>query len=147
MPILQAFTPAKAIHVGLALVLAVCTFLERLRAYRCDIRLLHQAAKSVSESYEALVKLLESIEHLLKHLDINTNIPPTPGMNEIVIKTLVELLSTLALATKEFKQGRSGKSLLVDLLRYSVLHRGIRKKPFWRKGRRRGLTTARSTHP
>lgn len=133
--------------MGLAVVLVVCTFLERLCAYRCDIRLLHQAAKGVSESYEALVKLVESIEHLLKHLDINTDIPPTPAMNEIVIKTLVELLSTLALATKELKQGRPSESFLADLLRHSVLHRGIRKKTFWRKGRRRGLTTARSTHP
>lgn len=115
--------------MGLAVVLAVCTFLERLCAYRCDIRLLHQAANGVSESYEAVVKLVESIEHFLKHLDINTitNTPPTPAMNEIVIQTLVELLSALALATKELEQGRSSESLLADFLRYSVLHRGIRK--------------------
>jgi hypothetical protein len=131
--------------VGLAVVLAVCAFLERLRAYRCDIRL-HQTAKGVSESYEALVKLLETIEHFLKHLDINADIPLTPATNEIVVKTLVELLSTLALATKELKQGRPSKSFLADLLRCSVLRRGIRKTPFWRKGRRRGLTTTRSTH-
>jgi hypothetical protein len=37
--------------------------------------------------------------------------PPTPVMDEIVAKIMVELLSTLALATKMLKQGRSSKSV------------------------------------
>ena len=51
-----------------------------------------------------LVDLLESIEHFLKRLDIYTKIPSTPAMAEILVKIMVELLSTLGLVTKQIKQ-------------------------------------------
>jgi len=41
-------------------------------------------------------------------------------MDEIVVKIMSELLSTLALATKELKQGRCCESSLADGLPYSV---------------------------
>ena len=96
---------------------------------RCDIRVL-QAAKDVADSYDALADLLEAIEHFLKPLDIYTEIPPTPAMDELVIKTMVELLSTLALATKELKQGRSSESVLTDILYNSAQRREIRTRDF-----------------
>jgi hypothetical protein len=37
-------------------------------------------------------------------------------MDEIVVKIIVEVLTTLALATKELKQGRSSESALVGIL-------------------------------
>jgi hypothetical protein len=61
----------------------------------------------VNASYDALVDLLDSIECFIKRLNIYTHIPPTHAMDEIILKIMVELLSTLALATKELKQGRS----------------------------------------
>jgi len=64
------------------------------------------------DSYDALLDLLESIAHFLRRLDIYTKIPPTPAMDEIVVKIMVELVSTLALATKELKQGRPSESVL-----------------------------------
>jgi hypothetical protein len=70
-----------------------------------------QAVKGVLDSYDALVDLLESIEHFLNRLDVYTKIPPTDAMTEMVVKILVELLSTLALATKHIKQGKASKSL------------------------------------
>ncbi len=75
-----------------------------------------QAAKHINSSYDTLVDLLESIDHLLKRVDIYTRIPPTPAMDEIVFKIMVELLSTLALATKELKQERPSESILADIL-------------------------------
>jgi hypothetical protein len=60
----------------------------------------------MNSGHDALVELLESIEHFLKRLDIYTRIPSTPAMDDIVFKIMAELLSTLALATKELKQGR-----------------------------------------
>jgi hypothetical protein len=144
--ILQAFTPAKAIPTALAVLLAVRAFLTLLRANHCNIQV-HQTAKGVSQNFEALVDLLDTIENFLKHLDIYTEIPPTSGMNEIIFKVVVELLSTLALATKELNQGRPSMSFIVEVLRHSALHREIRKKAFWRKRRRRGPTKARTTHP
>jgi len=65
-----------------------------------------QAAKDVSASYDALVDLFESIESFLRRLDIYTKVPLTEAMTHVIIKILVEVLSTLALATKQVKQGR-----------------------------------------
>ena len=76
---------------------------------------MNQAANGVIDSYDALVDLLESTEHFLKRLDIYTQIPATAAMDEIVVKILVELLTTLALATKEIKQGKSSKSVITDV--------------------------------
>jgi len=59
--------------------------------------------------------LLESIEHLLKPLGIYTQIPSTPAMDEVVVKIMVELLSTLALKTNELKQGRRSEHVLTDV--------------------------------
>jgi hypothetical protein len=67
------------------------------------------------DSYDALVNLLESIEHFLKRLDIYTRIPATAAMDEIVIKIMLELLTTLALVTKEIKQGKSSESVMTDM--------------------------------
>ena len=83
----------------------------------CDIQV-NQAAKGVVSSWDALLDLFESIEHFLNRLDIYTRITATPAMDEIVIKIIVELLTTLALATKGLKQGRPSKSILADVLPY-----------------------------
>ena len=70
------------------------------------------------DSYDGLVDLLESVEHFLNRLDIYTRIPPTVPMTEMVVKILVELLSTLALATKQMKEGRSSESIFHEALYY-----------------------------
>jgi len=78
-------------------------------------------AKGVNSNHGSLVDLLESLEHFLKRVDIYTRIPPTPATDDIVFKILLELLSTLALATKELKQGRSSESALANVLLYFAL--------------------------
>ena len=75
-----------------------------------------QAFKGVSSDLDPVVELLESIEHVLKRLDIYTNVPPMEAMTEIVVKILVELLSTLALATKQIRQRRPSQSVFIDVL-------------------------------
>jgi len=70
----------------------------------------------VKTSHKPLLDLLESIEHLLKHLDIHAQIPPTPAMDEMVVKIMVEILVTLALMTKDLNQGRPSESNLADVL-------------------------------
>ena len=57
-----------------------------------------------------LVDLFESIEHFLKRLDIYTKIPPTPAMAEILVKIIVELLSTLGVVTRQMTQKRRSES-------------------------------------
>jgi hypothetical protein len=65
-----------------------------------------QAVKDVSASYDALLDLFESIGNFLKRLDVYTTIPPTTAMTGIVVKIMVELLSTIGLTTKQITQGR-----------------------------------------
>jgi len=68
----------------------------------------------VSKSYDALLDLFESIENFLSRLDIYTKIPLTTAMKDVIVKILAEVLSTLALATKQVKQGRFSESLLAN---------------------------------
>jgi hypothetical protein len=52
--------------------------------------------------------------HFLNRLEIYTEIPPTEAMNEIIVKILVELLTTLALTTRETKQGKLSESIVAE---------------------------------
>ena len=72
-----------------------------------------QAAGAVTSSYDALVDLFDCVGNFLKRLRIYTNLPPTPSMMEISVKIMVELLSVLALATKQIKLGRFSKRAFV----------------------------------
>ena len=98
----QSFPPAKSIQAGLAILLDVCAALQIICRYPCDIEV-DQAANGITSSWGALIELLQSIEHFLNRLNIYMRIPHTPTMDEIVVKIIVELLSTLAVATRELK--------------------------------------------
>ena len=50
--------------------------------------------------------LFASFENFLSRLNIYTGVSPTPALTNVLMKIIVELLSTLALATKQVKQGR-----------------------------------------
>ena len=80
--------------------------------YHCDIQI-PQAVKDISASYDALVDLFASFENFLSRLGIYTGVPPTPALTNVLVKIIVELLSTLALATKQVKQGRFSEFVLV----------------------------------
>ncbi|KAH9017295.1 hypothetical protein EDB84DRAFT_694478 [Lactarius hengduanensis] len=100
------FPPAKVVFSGICILLT--------------------AAKDVSSSYDALVDLFECVESFLKRLEVYTEIPFTSAMEEVVAKIMVELLSVLALATKQIKQGRFkkfAKKLLGESEIEAVLHR------------------------
>jgi hypothetical protein len=70
--------------------------------------------KDVNASYDALLDLFNSIGNFVQRLEIYTKIPLTTPMKKMVIQIIVELLSTLALATKEIKRGRLSESILPD---------------------------------
>ena len=96
------------------------------------------------ESYDALVDIFECIENFLRRLRIYTEIAPTPAMTEMVIKIMVELLSVLALATKQINQGRFSMSALVHTSHsWLTCPRKIRKETFGRKGHRVSVTETR----
>ena len=77
---------------------------------------LGQAASGVTSSYDALLELFESLGDFLKRLEIYMAIPPTTMMTDIIIRIMVEVLSVLALATKQIKLGRFSKSAITYTL-------------------------------
>ena len=95
-----------------------------------------QSAKGIISNCDALINLLESIEHFLGRLNIYTQIHPTPAIDEIVVKILVELICTLALVTDELKQRRSSESVLADVLLCSGPRSQICQEIFQGEGHR-----------
>src|ERR1700722_2645006 len=79
--------------------------------YHRDIQV-PQAVKDISASYDALVDLFASFESFLSRLRIYSEVPPTPALTDVLVKITVKLLSTLALATKQVRQGRFSEFVL-----------------------------------
>jgi hypothetical protein len=81
-----------------------------------------QAASGVNSSYDALLELFECLGTFLERLEIYVMIPPTTIMTNIIARIMVEVLSVLALATKQMKQGRFSKcAITYTLPRLNVL--------------------------
>lgn len=66
----------------------------------------------VSASYDALVDLFDRVGNFLKRLRIYEETPLDPTMAHMLVRILIEVLSVLALATKQIKQGRLSKRLI-----------------------------------
>ena len=82
-----------------------CTSLEFALQRGLHVRL-YQAVSGVTSSYDAVLDLFECLGNFLKRLEIYTTIPPSTMMTDIIVKIMVEVLSVLALATKQIRQGR-----------------------------------------
>lgn len=71
---------------------------------------------SVKASYDALVEVFECVEAFVRRLKIYTKIEnPDSALTEALIKIMAELISVLAVATKQMNQGLFSKSLLYIL--------------------------------
>ena len=100
--------------------------------YRRDVQV-PQAVKDVSASYDALVDLFASFENFLNRLPIYTKIDPAPALTTVLVRIMVELLSTLALATKQVKQGRFSEFVLASKTLDSMRYRKIYEEASWRE--------------
>jgi hypothetical protein len=72
----------------------------------------YQTVKGANSAYDALAELLEAIERSLDHLHVYTQISPTQAMDLVIVKIMAELLSTIALVTRQIKQKQPSKSVL-----------------------------------
>ena len=77
-----------------------------------------QAAKDARASRNKLIDLFNSIERFFQRLEIYTGITPTTAMTDIIIDIIAEVLTILAMATKEVKCGRMSESMLC---RFTIL--------------------------
>lgn len=93
--------------------------------YNSDVQA-YQAIKDVSASYDALVDLLETTENFLNRLEVYTEMPTTSAMGEIIVRILVELLSTIALVTKQIKQKRPCKCVLATTIGHLTEHKAVK---------------------
>jgi len=71
-----------------------------------------QAVTDVRASHSTIIDIFEHIESFFLRLETYIEVQPTTEMRAIIIKILVEVLSILAIATKEIKQYRISGSLL-----------------------------------
>jgi len=77
--------------------------------YFSDPKHWHQAAKAVSADRDVLVDLFERIENFLRRLETYVDVQPTPGMTDIIVKVMVEVLFILGIATKEINQNSASE--------------------------------------
>ncbi|KAF8494954.1 hypothetical protein F5888DRAFT_613262 [Russula emetica] len=84
-----AFPPANIIFTGIGVLLL--------------------ATKDVRASRDKLIDLFNSIERFFQRLEIYTGITPTTAMTNMIVDIMVEVLTILAMATKEVKRGRLQK--------------------------------------
>jgi hypothetical protein len=67
--------------------------------------------------------MLESIKNFINRLRIYAGMPhPMQAVDEIAVKSMVELISTLVLVTQKLKKRRSRESFLANSLLCSTPH-------------------------
>ena len=72
-------------------------------------------------SCDALAETLESIQYFISRLRIYTETSHSmPAVDEIVVKLMVELISTLVVVTEKLKKRRRRESFLTTMLLYST---------------------------
>jgi hypothetical protein len=71
-----------------------------------------QAAKDTSSGRDKLIELFSRVEHFFRRLEVYTDITPTASMADIIIEIMAEVLTILAIATKEVKCGRLSESII-----------------------------------
>jgi hypothetical protein len=75
-----------------------------------------QVAKDASSIKDKLIDLFNRIERFFGRLEIYTSITPTTAMKDIIIEIMVEVLTILAIATKEVKRGRFSELLDIFII-------------------------------
>ena len=89
-----------------------------LYRYTSDAQL-NQAANGVITSYDILADLLKSIEYFVNRLRMYTETSHSmPEVDEVVVKLMVELISTLTLVTRKLKKRRLRESFLAPPVCY-----------------------------
>ena len=128
---LQApFSPAKAVFTSIDVLLTVRPLNTLFNQFLCNLRPF-QAASGVTSSYDTLIELFEHLANFLQRLEVYMKIPTTAAMMDIIVRIMVEVLSVLALATKQIKQGRFSRCIITYIAHISMCYRVICQKTTW----------------
>ena len=101
------------------MLLEVCATFEFMCKYPSGVQT-NQAVNGVITSFDAFADILESIEHFLHCLRMYTVIYRSmPAVGDIVVESMVDLISRLAQVTRRLKKRRLGESFLASMLCYS----------------------------
>ena len=68
-----------------------------------------------------LIGIFVRIESFFKRLESYTEVRPTAAMTDVIVKIIIEVISILAIATKQIKQGRSSESIDIHKLLLTYL--------------------------
>ena len=109
------FSPAKVVSAAIGILLQVSILFNLIVPVVVTL-LSTKAAKDVDASQEVLVDLFGRIENFFRRLETYTEVRPTPAMMDIIVKILVEVLSILAMATKEIGRGQASEWIPSDSL-------------------------------
>ena len=118
-PVVETFSSSACIigiftstsHLtGVGVLLSVCVLLNSLARPHFETQVL-QTAKDIGARQGALIDVFIRVQHCFKRLEIYTNIPATDAMRNIMVDIMVEVISFLAIATKEVKRGRASQSI------------------------------------
>jgi hypothetical protein len=60
-------------------------------------------------SQETLIGIFSRVEYYFKRLEIYTSVPTSAAMRGIMMDIMIEVISFLAIATKEVKRGRTSE--------------------------------------
>jgi hypothetical protein len=66
-----------------------------------------------------LIDLFGRIESFFRRLESYTEVRPTAAMTDIIVKVMVEILTVLAIATKDIKQRRASELIPGVTIYYS----------------------------
>jgi hypothetical protein len=116
--VLYAFS--STVGQGLGLVFSPATVVFS------GIGVLLLAAKDVDASQDVLADIFVRIEGFFMRLQSYTEVRPTAAMMDVILKIMIEVLSILAIATKQIKQGRS-KKILKKLLGKNNIEDALKK--------------------
>jgi hypothetical protein len=76
----------------------------------CDVHIF-QAVEAATASQGVLVDLFQHIENFLRRLEIYTEVPLSTALTDIIVKVMAEVLSILAIATREIERGKTSELL------------------------------------
>ena len=107
----QVISPAKLIFTGVGVLLSVRILLNTF-AWAIVTSASSQTAKSGRAIQDSFVDLFEYIGSYFQRLEAYIEVPLTMAMRDIAIQIMVEVLSILAIATKEIKFGRTSEQFV-----------------------------------